>query len=58
MLYEISDQVKNNILVFLDKVSYVGFREVVAINEVLNALNNPIKESIVKEKGVDDKEKI
>jgi len=58
MLYEISDQVKNNILVFLDRVSYVGFREITVVNEVLNVLNNPIKESMLKEKGVDDKKKI
>jgi len=43
MLYEISDQVKNNILVFLDKVSYVGFREITAVNEIITVLSNPVK---------------
>lgn len=43
--YEISEQIMNNILVFLDRVDYKGIKEIQAVNEVLQVLNNPIQES-------------
>ncbi|MCM3273898.1 hypothetical protein [Paenibacillus elgii] len=44
-LYEISDSQMNNLLVFLDRVkNYEGIKEVVAMNEIIAVLSNPVKE--------------
>ncbi len=42
--YELSDQVRNNILVFLDRTEYKGRKEAVAVVEIEQALSNPIEE--------------
>ena len=44
MKIEISEQVQNNLLAFLDRIEYKGFKEVAAINEIMKALNTPLKE--------------
>ena len=44
MLYEISDQVRNNIFVFLDRVKYDGIKEITAVNEIMSVLSSPVKE--------------
>ena len=43
MLYDINDQVKSNIFVFLDRVKYDGLKEIQAISEIITALSNPVK---------------
>jgi len=48
MKFELSEQVKNNILTFLDRVAFTSFKEVSAINEILQVLNNPIIEELPK----------
>lgn len=44
MIYEISEQVQQNIITFLDRVQIQGLREISAMNEILAVINNPIKE--------------
>jgi hypothetical protein len=44
MRFEFSEQALNNLMIFLDRVDYKGLKENFAINEILNILNNPIKE--------------
>lgn len=44
MKYEISEQVKNNLLVFLQRTDLKG-NEVPAYVEIINILNNPIIEN-------------
>lgn len=44
MKYEISEQVKNNLLVFLQRTELKG-NEVPAYVEIINILNNPIIEN-------------
>lgn len=42
---ELTQQVINNIFVFLNRVKYEGFSEVDAINEIRTAFANPIKDN-------------
>lgn len=44
MKYEISDNIKNNIFVLLNRIKYNGLKEVQIVNEIMNCLNNPIEE--------------
>lgn len=44
MKFEITNEVLNNLLVFLDRVSITGRKELSAMNQILYVLNNPIKE--------------
>jgi hypothetical protein len=44
MKFEISEQVINNLLAFLDRIEYKGFKEIAAINEIMNVLNSTVKE--------------
>lgn len=44
MKYEISEQVKNNILIFLDRIDYKGRKEAMAAVEIEQVLNKPIQE--------------
>ena len=44
MKYEISEQAKNNLLVFLQRTDLKG-NEVPAYVEIINILNNPIIEN-------------
>jgi len=39
-----TEQQKNNLMIFLDRVPLKGLKEVQAINEILNALNRIAKE--------------
>lgn len=41
MKIEISEQVRNNLLTFLDRIEYKGFKEIAAINEIIEVLNKP-----------------
>lgn len=44
MQYEIPENVKNNLILFLDRVPIKGHKERAAMNEILTILGNPIKE--------------
>jgi hypothetical protein len=44
MKYEISDEIKNNLFVFLDRVQFQGLKENAALNEIIMALSKPIQE--------------
>jgi hypothetical protein len=46
MLFELSEQAKQNILVFLNRLEYKGLDEATAVNEILVSLANPINENI------------
>lgn len=48
MKYELSNEVVNNLMVFLDRVQVKGFQEIQALQEVVNALQNPDNEEIEK----------
>jgi len=52
MLYKISEQVKNNIFVFLDRVKFEGIKEITAVNEIISVLSSPVKE---KEEDINNK---
>jgi hypothetical protein len=41
--YEITDQVKNNIFEFLNRVDFKGINECVALNEIIKVLSTPIQ---------------
>lgn len=41
--YELSEQVVNNIITFLDRVDVKGLKEVQAMSEILTALATPLK---------------
>jgi hypothetical protein len=45
MQYEISEQQKNNLLLFLDRVTATGRVENQAYNEIIYVLSNPIQET-------------
>jgi hypothetical protein len=45
MNYEISEEVKQNLLAFLNRVSIQGLQEISAINKILTVLNSPINNS-------------
>jgi len=49
MKYEISDQIKNNLLVFLQRVDLKG-SEALAFVELLNVLHNPLQEEMTENK--------
>lgn len=49
MRYELSEQVLNNLIIFLDRVSFQSLKEHTALSEILGVLNNPIKEEEIKE---------
>ena len=44
MLYDLNESQVKNLIYFLDKVNFIGLKEVAAIQEILQALNSPIKE--------------
>jgi hypothetical protein len=44
MKFEISDEVKNNIFVFLNRVKYEGLNEANSVMEIVKVLNTPIIE--------------
>jgi hypothetical protein len=44
MKYELSEQIINNILIFLDRCEVKGFKEINAMQEIINNLNSPINE--------------
>lgn len=44
MKYEFSEQVINNLVVFLDRIEFKGIKEHTALGEILEILRNPIKE--------------
>lgn len=46
MKYEISNEIKNNILVFLERTELQG-KEVPAYIQIMNALSNPIQEEMI-----------
>jgi hypothetical protein len=48
MKITITEAMKSNLLIFLDRVEYKGLKEVQALNELLTALSNPEPD-----KGVD-----
>jgi hypothetical protein len=43
-LYEISDNMRNNILVFLDRIQLQGIKEAQALTEIVVALSFPVKD--------------
>ncbi|CAH0118526.1 hypothetical protein PAE9249_01015 [Paenibacillus sp. CECT 9249] len=43
--YALSDEVINNLLVFLDRVKYEGLKETVALNDILQAISKPADET-------------
>jgi hypothetical protein len=49
MKYEFTEQIFNNLMVYLDRVTLTGFKELQAMQEILNILNKPIKEDIKEE---------
>ena len=49
--FEMTKEQLNNLMVFLDRVDYKGFKEVGAIQEIMVALQSPIYE---KENTIDD----
>lgn len=44
MKFDFTEQQVNNLLVFMDRISLTGIKEVQAFNEIIAALNNPINE--------------
>lgn len=50
MKFHINENVINNLMIFLDRVEIKGLKELTAMNEILNVLNNPIKEEDTKSK--------
>ena len=46
-LYKMTDQQVNNLLVFLDRVEYKGFKEIQAANEILKVLAEPVTDKEV-----------
>lgn len=50
MKYEFTEQILNNLMVFLDRVSMTGIKELTAMNEILNIFKNPLKEEETEEK--------
>lgn len=42
MKYELTESQINNLIVFLNRVNYEGLKDINAINEILQSLNNPI----------------
>jgi len=46
MKFELSEQTINNILIFLDRCEIKGFKEIQAMQDIINKLNSPIKEEI------------
>jgi len=49
MLYEIPDHVKNNIIEFLNRTPFQGFKEHAALTEILEVLSKPIQEDVEKD---------
>ena len=49
--FEMTKEQLSNLMVFLDRVSYKGFREIGVIQEIMVALQSPMYE---KENAVDD----
>jgi len=41
MLYELNEQVLNNLMIFLDRSGTKNFVELQAMNEIINIFNNP-----------------
>jgi hypothetical protein len=44
MKYEISDEIKNNIFVFLNRIKFEGLNEANSAMEIVKVLNTPIIE--------------
>ena len=42
MYFKFDEAALNNLLKFLDRVDYKGIKEVVAINQIISILENPI----------------
>jgi len=42
--YEFTEQQINNLLSFLDRVELKGFKELQAMNEIINILQSPVQE--------------
>ena len=49
--FEMTKEQLRNLMVFLDRVSYKGFREIGLVQEIMVALQNPMYE---KDNAVDD----
>lgn len=49
MKLEFNESQLKNLVVFLDRIEFKGLQEVQAINEIINVINNPVKDESDKE---------
>lgn len=49
MKLEFNESQLKNLVVFLDRIEFKGLQEVQAINEIINVINNPVKDGSDKE---------
>lgn len=46
MKYELTKEMVNNLIIFLDRVALTGHKERQAMNEIIYDLSNPIEEDV------------